>query len=550
MKEAVNKRRLTAIAAAAAVILAIAGAMAYFSYANGGDGNEHVKAEIVETGIIPDGGADNGTLKRDILPGTSEQRDLTVRVDADTDVFVFLIVKDTVNTNDAGLVTYAIDPGWNVLDKTGLEEMNIEKSIDIFSDKASGTLTLAPQDANTKIYYRVEHGNTLSHSFTYPVLKDSQISYSSALTNDDVKNIQPDKDISFQTYAIQMQPFCGADATGEDLIKGAKDAWNQQGPVEKITVTAEGGATEVGAGRTLQMYASVEPNTAKDKTVTWSVEPGTGTATIDSNGVLTGGTAGTVTVVATANDGSGVKGTYEITVTGPTYGYAVQFYGYEDGKVVFWPAMGLKAQGAITQGVSHNDDAAGCIHHDSWADIKTNLANDPNYYDACKTNGCTKKVLLDQTAFSSTELGAPVLTSGDGGGALWFGLTANEAKWDYNVTTTPSAPTPTYPETLAKIKANSVLKDLDAEIYLLSKAEIDASRTTNASRIMYASDGRTIHWYTSTVHPTMHNNVGRAWTVRGSFPDRAGTTAGAWYQENVGDSKVWAAFGIAPAFKY
>ena len=316
MKEAEKKRKLTAIAAAAAVILAIAGAMAYFSYANGGDGNEHVKAEIVETGITQEGGADNGTLKRDILPGTSEQRDLKVRLDADTDAFVFLIVKDTVNTNGAGLVTYAIDPGWNELGKTGLEEMNIEKSIDIFSDKASGTLTLSPQDANTKIYYRVEHGTALSHSFTYPVLKDNQISYSSALTNDDVKNIQDDNAISFQTYAIQMEPFCKATETdAAKLAAGAKDAWNQVEKVSKITVTAAGGATEVKEGQTLRMSATVEPATAKDTTYTWSVEPGTGTATISDSGILKGETAGTVTVVATANDGSGVKGTYEVTVT-------------------------------------------------------------------------------------------------------------------------------------------------------------------------------------------------------------------------------------------
>ena len=320
MKEAVNKRRLTARAAAAAVILAIAGAMAYFSYANGGDGNEHVKAEIVETGIIPDGGADNGILKRDILPGTSEQRDLKVRLDADTDAFVFLIVKDTVNTNGAGLVTYAIDTGWNVLDKENLGTMTIQKYKDFFPDKASGTLEFDPQDTRTKIYYRVEHGTALSHSFEYPVLKDNRVFYSGVLTNNDVnvlKNLADDeKALIFQTYAIQMEPFCNPEETDKTKLEaGAKDAWNQVEKVSKITVTAAGGATEVKEGQTLRMSATVEPATAKDTTYTWSVEPGTGTATISDSGILKGETAGTVTVVATANDGSGVKGSYEVTVT-------------------------------------------------------------------------------------------------------------------------------------------------------------------------------------------------------------------------------------------
>lgn len=86
-------------------------------------------------------------------------------------------------------------------------------------------------------------------------------------------------------------------------------------PVESIAVTGAGNATSVRNGNTLQMNAAVSPEDATDKTVTWSVENGTGTATIDATGLLTGTGAGTVTVRATANDGSGVSGTKEITIT-------------------------------------------------------------------------------------------------------------------------------------------------------------------------------------------------------------------------------------------
>ena len=51
--------------------------------------------------------------------------------------------------------------------------------------------------------------------------------------------------------------------------------------------------------------------------MTWSVSNGTGTATIDAtSGLLTAGTAGTVTVTATAKDGSAKTGTLQVTVTG------------------------------------------------------------------------------------------------------------------------------------------------------------------------------------------------------------------------------------------
>jgi len=87
------------------------------------------------------------------------------------------------------------------------------------------------------------------------------------------------------------------------------------GPVTSITVTGAGGATTVVNGGTLAMSAAVLPVDADDPTVTWSVAPGTGTATIAVDGVLTGTGVGTVTVTATANDGSGVTGDLVITVT-------------------------------------------------------------------------------------------------------------------------------------------------------------------------------------------------------------------------------------------
>jgi len=63
-----------------------------------------------------------------------------------------------------------------------------------------------------------------------------------------------------------------------------------------------------------QYTAVVLPVDATDPSVTWSVEDGTGQATIDSSGLLTAVAAGTVTVVATANDGSGVYGEKAVSI--------------------------------------------------------------------------------------------------------------------------------------------------------------------------------------------------------------------------------------------
>ncbi len=85
--------------------------------------------------------------------------------------------------------------------------------------------------------------------------------------------------------------------------------------VNSITVQGTGGATSIDTkSGTLQMEATVLPANATDPSVTWSVD-NTSIGTIDANGLLTAVANGTVTVTATANDGSGISGQTDITIT-------------------------------------------------------------------------------------------------------------------------------------------------------------------------------------------------------------------------------------------
>jgi uncharacterized protein YjdB len=87
-------------------------------------------------------------------------------------------------------------------------------------------------------------------------------------------------------------------------------------PVSGITVAGTGGATAITTNNaTLQLNAAVTPSDATNKTVTWSISNGTGQATINSTGLVTAAANGTVTARATANDGSGVSGTFVITIS-------------------------------------------------------------------------------------------------------------------------------------------------------------------------------------------------------------------------------------------
>jgi len=91
--------------------------------------------------------------------------------------------------------------------------------------------------------------------------------------------------------------------------------------VNSITVQGQGGVSTITtAGGTLQMEATVLPANADDATYTWSVMDGSGTATIDVNGLLTALTDGTVSVIAVANDASSTAGTKTITISNQSVG--------------------------------------------------------------------------------------------------------------------------------------------------------------------------------------------------------------------------------------
>ena len=103
--------------------------------------------------------------------------------------------------------------------------------------------------------------------------------------------------------------------TGETLAEG--QAQEQLSvPVTSITLNKTATSIKVGATETLSVTA-VAPDNATDKTYTWKTSDES-KATVDQDGKVTAVAAGTVTIYAEANDGSGVKGNCTVTVTPAT----------------------------------------------------------------------------------------------------------------------------------------------------------------------------------------------------------------------------------------
>ncbi|MEI7421502.1 MAG: Ig-like domain-containing protein [Prolixibacteraceae bacterium] len=85
-------------------------------------------------------------------------------------------------------------------------------------------------------------------------------------------------------------------------------------PITSILVRSTGEVLTLnGIGNTLQMITNVFPSVAKNL-VSWSVD-NSDVATIDGNGIVTALKTGTVTILATAKDGTGITGSKTITIT-------------------------------------------------------------------------------------------------------------------------------------------------------------------------------------------------------------------------------------------
>jgi xyloglucan-specific exo-beta-1,4-glucanase len=86
--------------------------------------------------------------------------------------------------------------------------------------------------------------------------------------------------------------------------------------VESITVSSENGSDAITTeGGTLQLQTQVLPANATNSQITWSITSGETLATVSDNGLVTAIADGTITVRATAADGSTVFDEIEIEIT-------------------------------------------------------------------------------------------------------------------------------------------------------------------------------------------------------------------------------------------
>ncbi|GEM_PF-5900898 len=104
---------------------------------------------------------------------------------------------------------------------------------------------------------------------------------------------------------------------------------------EKVTsITLDNTSLSLTVGGTQQLTATVLPEDAADKSITWSSSD-TAVATVN-NGLVTAVSAGTATITAAANDGSGVSAQCTVTVTASSTTDPVYTIRYVIGDDAYW----------------------------------------------------------------------------------------------------------------------------------------------------------------------------------------------------------------------
>ena len=87
--------------------------------------------------------------------------------------------------------------------------------------------------------------------------------------------------------------------------------------VSSLQIGSEKGDFEItSAGGQLQLFAQISPDNADDKSIQWSVTDGAEHATVSDEGLVTAVSNGTVCVCVSAQDGSGVKATKDVIISG------------------------------------------------------------------------------------------------------------------------------------------------------------------------------------------------------------------------------------------
>lgn len=211
------------------------------------------------------------------------------------------------------------DVNFNLED--GLGASANEGHIQVAPPAIEGSIDGTPTTNNEVVYSFMVNGGGYIAEYFIPFTRlidmdDAQVDVTNTI-GFDVTIIDRDPDDAARNRAVwanigaKAESYSNMDDAGLVTFEGAEPAvW-----IETITLN-EGGTITTNNG-TLQMVATIVPENASNKKINWSIEEGgTGRATINSDGLLTGILDGTITVRAAATDAGYAYATTDVIISG------------------------------------------------------------------------------------------------------------------------------------------------------------------------------------------------------------------------------------------
>jgi uncharacterized protein YjdB len=169
----------------------------------------------------------------------------------------------------------------------------------------------------TSLTLDVNQSETLTATITPSNATDKSLTWESSDTN--IATVDTNGVVTAVAQGSTTITATAADGSGEKATCSVtvKEAAN----VPVTSVSLDKTTLELTEGETAQLTATVLPDNATNKAVTWSTSNAS-IATVDANGLVTAVSAGTATITVTTEDGSKTA-TCEVTVTAQTYNISV-----------------------------------------------------------------------------------------------------------------------------------------------------------------------------------------------------------------------------------
>lgn len=310
---------------------------------SGDDGPSAVKVAKVEAVAQTQDVAAGGTLQLDVTISPEDATNREVRWSSSD---------PSIATVDQNGLVKAITPGEVTITVTSGEDAGIKDSLVLNILKASNAIT------------------SFTINDTEGIIEGTNISV--FLTEDaDITKLSPEITHS----GAGIVPASGEEQDFTEPVTYTVAAEN--GDTRKYTVTVAfvvsaialtAEKTEIEVGTKTPLTARITPESAEDKTITWS-SSNTSVAVVDEEGTVTGLSKGEVVITATSYSNPEIKGSISVTVTRndfvttwntqtitiPTHPDFAGAYNYK----VDWDNDGIFDQEGITGNVTHTFDTGG-----------------------------------------------------------------------------------------------------------------------------------------------------------------------------------------------